>query len=147
MIASLSESKPSSSTIEAPLTIHAPICNSSKTSNKGSQSSSLMHGTKIIFLITIKRQTLPAVSLTDNIESKGLDGSNMASKKRKIAWSEKKDNLLRDVVQRFGEGHWATIAKGGNFPVKRTTKQTDQDADVERWVLPRKECKFGRRHG
>ncbi|XP_057728275.1 uncharacterized protein LOC130944126 isoform X1 [Arachis stenosperma] len=126
MIASLSESTPSSSTIEAPLTIHAPVCNSSKTSNKGSQSSSLMQGTEIIFPVTIKRQTLPAVSLTDNIESKGLDGSNMASKKRKIAWSEEEDNLLRDAVQRFGEGHWATIAKGGNFPVKRTAKQIYQ---------------------
>ncbi|XP_020960245.1 uncharacterized protein LOC110263389 [Arachis ipaensis] len=62
----------------------------------------------------------------DNIESKGLDGSNMASKKRKIAWPEEEDNLLQDSVQRFGEGNWATIAKGGNFPVKRTAKQIDQ---------------------
>ncbi|XLR61514.1 hypothetical protein S83_012186 [Arachis hypogaea] len=71
----------------------------------------------------------------------------MASKKRKIAWLEEKDNLLRDVVQRFGEGHWATIAKGGNVPVKRTAKQIDQGPDVGRWVLPRKECKSGGRHG
>ncbi|XP_072090503.1 uncharacterized protein [Arachis hypogaea] len=56
----------------------------------------------------------------------------MASKKRKIAWSEEKDNLLRDVVQRFGEGHWATIAKGGNVPVKRTAKQIDQKKYVIR---------------
>nr|XP_029145432.1 transcription factor MYB1 [Arachis hypogaea] len=50
----------------------------------------------------------------------------MTSKKRKIAWSEKEDNLLRDAVQRFGEGHWATIAKRGNFSVKRTAKQINQ---------------------
>ncbi|KAL4349899.1 hypothetical protein AHAS_Ahas10G0088100 [Arachis hypogaea] len=52
----------------------------------------------------------------------------MTSKKRKIAWSEKEDNLLRDAVQRFGEGHWATIAKRGNFSVKRTAKQINQYA-------------------
>ncbi|MED6172386.1 hypothetical protein PIB30_049593 [Stylosanthes scabra] len=130
---SLSESTPSSSTIEAPLTIHAPVCNSSRTSNKSSQSTSLMQGTEIIFPVTIKRQTLPNVSSTDNIESKGLDGSNMASKKRRMAWSEEEDNLLRDAVQRFGEGHWATIAKGENFPVKRTATQISH-----RWNFLRK---------
>ncbi|MED6183432.1 hypothetical protein PIB30_037861 [Stylosanthes scabra] len=130
---SLSESTPSSSTIEAPLTIHAPVCNSSRTSNKSSQSTSLMQGTEIIFPVTIKRQTLPNVSSTDNIESKGLDGSNMASKKRRMTWSEEEDNLLRDAVQRFGEGHWATIAKGENFHVKRTAAQISH-----RWNFLRK---------
>ena len=128
MIASraLSESTPSSSTIEAPLTINVPVCHSSGTPNECSQSSNLMQGTNIIFPVTVQRQTLPNVSSTDGIETKGLGGGSNASKRKRKAWSEEEDIQLRAAVQKFGEGNWAAMAKGENFPIKRSPTQLSQ---------------------
>ena len=125
---SLSESTPSSSTIEAPLTINVPVCHSPRTPNESSQSSNLMQETNVIFPVTVQRQTLPTVSSTDGIETKGLGVGNMASKRKRIAWSEEEDKQLRDAVYRFGEGNWATMAKGDNFPINRSATQLAQVA-------------------
>lgn len=135
MIASrtLSESAPSSSTIEAPLTINVPACNSSLTPIESSQSSNSMQGTSIIFPVTVQRQTLPTVSTTDGIETKGFIGGNMASKRKRKTWSEEEDMQLRAAVQRCGEGNWATMAKGDSFPIKRSATQLAQ-----RWSILRK---------
>ncbi|KAK7351224.1 hypothetical protein VNO77_10518 [Canavalia gladiata] len=135
MIASrtLSESTPSSSTIEAPLTINVPVWHSSRTYTESSLPSNLMHGTSIIFPVTVQRQTLPTVSSTDGIETKGLVGGNMGSKRKRKAWSEEEDIQLRAAVQRYGEGNWATMAKGDNFPIKRSPTQLAQ-----RWSILRK---------
>ncbi|XP_028228400.1 uncharacterized protein LOC114409223 isoform X3 [Glycine soja] len=135
MIASrtLSESAPSSSTIEAPLTINVPVCHSSRTPIENSQPSNLMQGTSIIFPVTVQRQTLPTISLTDGIETKGIVGGNMASKRKRKAWSEEEDMQLRAAVQRWGEGNWATMAKGDDFPIKRSATQLAQ-----RWSILRK---------
>ncbi|XP_027355429.1 uncharacterized protein LOC113865219 [Abrus precatorius] len=135
MIASctLSESTPSSSTIEAPLTINVPVCHSSRTPIESSQPSNLMQGSSIIFPVTVQRQTLPTVSSSDGIESKGLVGGNMASKRKRKAWSEEEDMQLRAAVQRCGEGNWATMAKLDNFPIKRSPTQLAQ-----RWSILRK---------
>ncbi|TKY74433.1 telomeric repeat binding factor 2 [Spatholobus suberectus] len=134
MIASrtLSESAPSSSTIEAPLTINVPVCHSSRTLIESSQPSNLMQGTSIIFPVTVQRQTLPTVS-TDGIETKGLVGGNMASKRKRKTWSEEEDMQLRAAVLKWGEGNWATMAKGDNFPIKRSPTQLAQ-----RWSILRK---------
>ena len=128
MIASrtLSESAPSSSTIEAPLTINVPVCHSSRTRIENSQPSNLMQGTSIIFPVTVQRQTLPTISSTDGIETKGIVGGNMASKRKRKAWSEEEDMQLRAAVQRWGEGNWATMAKGDDFPIKRSATQLAQ---------------------
>ncbi|KAL5190388.1 hypothetical protein HKD37_04G009838 [Glycine soja] len=135
MIASrtLSESAPSSSTIEAPLTINVPVCHSSRTPIENSQPSNLMQGTSIIFPVTVQRQTLPTISSTDGIETKGIVGGNMASKRKRKAWSEEEDMQLRAAVQRWGEGNWATMAKGDDFPIKRSATQLAQ-----RWSILRK---------
>ncbi|MED6183433.1 hypothetical protein PIB30_037862 [Stylosanthes scabra] len=135
MIASrtLSESTPSSSTIEAPLTITVPVCHSSKTPSGSSQASNLVQGTNVIFPVTVQRQTLPTAPSTDGIETKGLGGGNMASKRKRKAWSEEEDIQLRAAVQRFGEGNWANMAKGDNFPIKRSPTQLAQ-----RWSILRK---------
>ncbi|MED6172383.1 hypothetical protein PIB30_049592 [Stylosanthes scabra] len=135
MVASrtLSESTPSSSTIEAPLTITVPVCHSSKTPSESSHSSNLMQGTNAIFPVTVQRQTLPTAPSTDGIEAKGLGGGNMASKRKRKAWSEEEDIQLRAAVQRFGEGNWANMAKGDNFPIKRSPTQLAQ-----RWSILRK---------
>lgn len=130
MIASrtLSDSAPSSSTIEAPLTINVPVCHSSATLIESSQPSNLMQGTNIVFPVTVQRQTLPThpVPPTDGIESKGLVGGNLASKRKRKTWSEEEDIQLRAAVQRWGEGNWATMAKGDNFPIKRSPTQLAQ---------------------
>ncbi|XP_047166624.1 uncharacterized protein LOC124835701 [Vigna umbellata] len=137
MIASrtLSDSAPSSSTIEAPLTINVPVCHSSATLIESSQPSNLMQGTNIVFPVTVQRQTLPThpVPPTDGIESKGLVGGNLASKRKRKTWSEEEDIQLRAAVQRWGEGNWATMAKGDNFPIKRSPTQLAQ-----RWSILRK---------
>ncbi|KAL1344728.1 hypothetical protein AAHE18_08G066900 [Arachis hypogaea] len=135
MIASrtLSESTPSSSTIEAPLTITVPVCRGSGTPSGSSQSSKLMQGTNVIFPVTVQRQTLPTAPSTDGVENKGLGGGNMASKRKRKAWSEEEDIQLRAAVQRFGEGNWANMAKGDNFPIKRSPTQLAQ-----RWSILRK---------
>ncbi|XP_061352495.1 uncharacterized protein LOC133297384 isoform X2 [Gastrolobium bilobum] len=135
MIASrtLSESTPSSSTIEAPLTINVPVCHSSRTPNESSQPNNLMQGSNIIFPVTVQRQTLPTASSTDGIETKGSVGGNMASKRKRKAWSEEEDMQLRAAVQKWGEGNWATMAKGDNFPIKRSPTQLAQ-----RWSILRK---------
>ncbi|KAK7410473.1 hypothetical protein VNO78_01276 [Psophocarpus tetragonolobus] len=129
----LSESTPSSSTIEAPLTINVPVFHSSRTPIESSQSSNMMQGTGIIFPVTVQRQTLPTVSSTDGIETKGLVVGNMASKRKRKTWSEEEDMQLRAAVQRWGEGNWATMAKGDNFPIKRSPTQLAQ-----RWSILRK---------
>ncbi|KAK7353011.1 hypothetical protein VNO80_18443 [Phaseolus coccineus] len=137
MIASrtLSESAPSSSTIEAPLTINVPVCHSSRTLIESLQPSDLMQGTNIVFPVTVQRQTLPTHSVpsTDGLESKGLVGGNLASKRKRKTWSEEEDIQLRAAVQRWGEGNWATMAKGDNFPIKRSPTQLAQ-----RWSILRK---------
>ncbi|KEH35728.1 myb-like DNA-binding domain protein [Medicago truncatula] len=128
----LSESTPSSATIEAPMTVNFPVCHSSRTSNI-SQPSILMDQSSIMFPVTVPRQTLPTVSSTDALETKVTIGGTAASKRKRKAWSEEEDNLLRDAVQKWGEGNWATMAKGDSFPIKRSATQLSQ-----RWSALRK---------
>ncbi|KAE9603828.1 putative transcription factor MYB-HB-like family [Lupinus albus] len=124
MIASCMPSIPSSSTIEAPLTVNIPVCHSSRTPNESSDPSNLLQGPSIIFPVTVQRTPLPTVSSTEGLETKGTVGGNMASKRKR--WSEEEDNQLRAAVQRWGEGNWTTMAKGENFTVKRTGVQLSQ---------------------
>ncbi|KAE9587095.1 hypothetical protein Lal_00004649 [Lupinus albus] len=131
MIASRMSSTPSSSTIEAPLTVNVPVCHSSRTSNDSSEASNLMQRMNIIFPVTVQRTPLPTVSSTEGIETRGLGGGNMASKRKR--WSEEEDNQLRAAVQRWGEGNWETMAKGDSFTMKRTPIQLSQ-----RWTHLRK---------
>ncbi|GAU23663.1 hypothetical protein TSUD_304380 [Trifolium subterraneum] len=129
----LSESTPSSSTIEAPLAVNFPVCCSSRTPKEISLSSNLMEQTSIMFPVFVNRQTLPTVSSTDALETKGTVGGTMANKRKRKGWSEEEDNELRAAVQRWGEGNWATLAKGDHFSFKRTATQLSQ-----RWSTLRK---------
>ncbi|XP_027940669.1 telomeric repeat-binding factor 2-like [Vigna unguiculata] len=120
----LGESSPSSSVIEAPLTINAL----STTDNNESWSN-----TDIIFPVTVKRQTLPNTSSTRVVEASGSVRSNTFIKKKREPWSEQEDLQLRDAVQRWGEGNWATMIKKDDFPIKRSTSQLSK-----RWSTLRK---------
>ncbi|CAI8599141.1 unnamed protein product [Vicia faba] len=135
MIASrtLSEATPSSSTIEAPLTVNFPVCHSFRTPREISQPSNLMEQTSITFPVTVQRQTLPTVSSSDALDTKGTVGGTLASKRKRKGWSEEEDNQLRAAVQKWGEGNWANIAKGDSFPIKRSATQLSQ-----RWSALRK---------
>ncbi|KAI4307503.1 hypothetical protein L6164_030681 [Bauhinia variegata] len=136
MIASgtLSESTPSSSTIEAPLTINLPVSQSSVTSKENSQPfPNMMQGPSIIFPVTVLRQTAPNVSSAEGVEASGLASGNMNSKRKRKAWSEEEDKQLRAAVERCGEGNWVTISKEDNFSFKRRPAQLAQ-----RWTVLRK---------
>ncbi|KAI9106690.1 hypothetical protein K1719_022218 [Acacia pycnantha] len=130
---SLSERGPSSSTIEAPMTIHIPNCHSSTNLEENMQHSNSIQGTSVIFPVTVQRQTLPTGSVTESVEAKGTSGGKLSSKRRRKAWSEDEDKQLRELVQKCGEGNWATMSKGDDFPIKRSPTQLAQ-----RWSILRK---------
>lgn len=123
---SLSERGPSSSTIEAPMTIHIPNCHSSTNPEENIQHSNSIQGTSVIFPVTVQRQTLPTGSVTESVEAKGTSSGKLSSKRRRKAWSEEEDKQLREFVQQCGEGNWATMSKGDDFPIKRSPTQLAQ---------------------
>lgn len=123
---SLSEKGPSSSTIEAPMTISIPNCHSSANAEDNIQHSNSIHGTSVIFPVTVQRQTLPNGIATESVEVNGTGGSRLSSKRKRKAWSEEEDKLLRELVQKCGEGNWATMLKGDAFPTKRNPTQLAQ---------------------
>jgi len=106
--------------IQAPLTINAPTCDSSTIANKESSST---QDTDIIFPVTVKRQTLSKSSSTRAVEASGSVSGNTSIKKKREPWSEQEDMQLRDAVQRWGGGNWASMIKKDDFPIKRTTSQ------------------------
>ncbi|XP_052735750.1 uncharacterized protein LOC108337722 isoform X3 [Vigna angularis] len=120
----LGESSATSSVIQAPLTINTP-----STIDKNESSSN----TDIIFPVTVKRQTLPNTSSTRVVEGNGSVRSSTSIKKKREPWSEQEDLQLRDAVQRWGEGNWATMIKKDDFPIKRSTSQLSK-----RWSTLRK---------
>ena len=124
----LSESTPSSSTIEAPLAITIPVFHSSTSPNEVSQTSYSMQGSSIIFPVTVQRQTLPTIPSTEGIEANRSAGGNVANKRKRNPkpWSEEEDMQLRAAVQKFGEGNWATMLKSDGFPNKRSAVQLAQ---------------------
>lgn len=122
----LSEPGPSSSTIEAPMIVTYPVCPSSTTPEENTQPSNLMHGAAFIFPVTVQRQTLPSLSSTEGLEAKGTAGGKLSSKRKRKAWSEEEDMQLRAAVQKCGEGNWATMSKGDDFPIKRSPTQLAQ---------------------
>ncbi|CAL0321475.1 unnamed protein product [Lupinus luteus] len=109
MIASHLPSIPTSSTIEASLTVNIPVCHSSRTPNESSDPSNLLQGWSIIFPITFQRTTLPTVSSTKGIEIMGTIGGNMVSKRKR--WAEEEENKKRAIVQRWREWNWTTMER------------------------------------
>ncbi|ESW13267.1 hypothetical protein PHAVU_008G182100 [Phaseolus vulgaris] len=123
----LSESTPTSSVIQAPLIINAPKCDSSN------KESSRTQDTDIIFPVTVKRKTLPNASSTRVVEASGSVSGNTSIKKKREPWSEQEDMQLRDAVQRWGEGNWASMIRRDDFPINRSTSQLSK-----RWSTLRK---------
>lgn len=103
--------------IQAPLTINAPKCDSSNNESSRTQD------TDIIFPVTVKRKTLPNASSTRVVEASGSVSGNTSIKKKREPWSEQEDMQLRDAVQRWGEGNWASMIRRDDFPINRSTSQ------------------------
>ncbi|KAF7830020.1 flocculation protein FLO11 isoform X2 [Senna tora] len=125
--AMLSEAGPSSSTIEAPISISLPV-RGLNTPDGSTDPSNSMQEVTIVFPVTVPRQPLPTVSSTEGVEAKGISNAKSLKRKRK-AWSEEEDTQLRAAVQKCGEGNWATMSKGGDFPINRSPTQLAQDGN------------------
>ncbi|KAK7284666.1 hypothetical protein RJT34_19416 [Clitoria ternatea] len=134
MIASheMNQATPTSSVIPSPLTITIP--NRGTMSEESSQPSNLIIQEKtFIFPVTVKRKTLPNTLSTRTMKANGSDIGSTSTKKKRATWSEEEDMLLREAVQRWGEGHWAEMAKREDFPIKKSTSQMSK-----RWSTLRK---------
>ncbi|KAK7321279.1 hypothetical protein VNO77_31764 [Canavalia gladiata] len=129
----LSESTPTSSVIQAPLTINVPVRHSTRIPNESSQPSDSMMQASIIFPVTVKRQALPNTSSAGAMKTNRSVSDNKSTKKKRAPWSEEEDKQLREAVQMWGEGNWAEKAKRDDFPIKRSTSQLSK-----RWNTLRK---------
>ncbi|XP_023534835.1 uncharacterized protein LOC111796458 isoform X1 [Cucurbita pepo subsp. pepo] len=124
---------PSSSVVEAPLTIG--ISSNSRpfrASLENPQSACLMQGMYVTFPISVQRQPLPTPSATEVFDVNGAAGGNAASRKRRKPWSKTEDLELMAAVEKYGEGNWANILKA-DFKGDRTASQLSQ-----RWSIIRK---------
>ncbi|KAK7284661.1 hypothetical protein RJT34_19411 [Clitoria ternatea] len=93
-------------------------------SEESSQPSDLIMQEKTVnFPVTVKRKTLPNTLSRKTMKANGSDIGSTSTKKKRAAWSEEEDMLLREAVQRWGEGHWAEMAKREDFPIKKSTSQ------------------------
>lgn len=117
---------PSSSVVEAPLTIG--ISSNSRpfrASLENPQSACLMQGMYVTFPISVQRQPLPTPSATEVFDVNGAAGGNAASRKRRKPWSKTEDLELMAAVEKYGEGNWANILKA-DFKGDRTASQLSQ---------------------
>ncbi|KAI9107531.1 hypothetical protein K1719_021568 [Acacia pycnantha] len=142
---SLSERGPSSSTIEAPMTIHIPNCHSSTNPEENMQHSNSIQGTSIIFPVTVQRQTLPTGSVTESVEAKGTSGGKLSSKRRRKAWSEEEDKQLRELVQKCAGP--ARVSLNGSIknpvqPINTAEVSTVQSSSVPP-LLPSQQAVLG----
>lgn len=118
---------PSSSAVEAPLTIGISNSQSSRANLENPQSGCLLQEMYVAIPISIQRQPIsstPAVS-TEVFDVNGAAGGNAASRKRRKPWSKAEDMELIAAVQKCGEGNWANILKG-DFKGNRTASQLSQ---------------------
>lgn len=114
-----SDSIPSGSTIEAPLTINLPNGQSSQVLE---QSSCSVRGTNFTVPVSVQKQPVPSATIAD-IDTNGSAGGN--SRRKRKPWSEAEDLELIAAVQKFGEGNWATILRR-DFKWDRSASQLSQ---------------------
>ncbi|CAK9325555.1 unnamed protein product [Citrullus colocynthis] len=126
---------PSSSAVEAPLTICISNSQASTDNLKNPQYACLMQGMSVTIPLSIQRQPIPMAAATEVFDVNGVAGANAASQKRRKPWSKAEDLELMAAVEKCGEGNWANILKG-DFKGDRTASQLSQ-----RWSIIRK------RHG
>ncbi|XP_038898739.1 uncharacterized protein LOC120086263 isoform X2 [Benincasa hispida] len=123
---------PSSSAVEAPLTIGISNSQSSTYNLENYQSACLMQGMSVTIPLSLQRQPIPMPSATEVLDVNGAAAANAASRKRRKPWSKAEDLELMAAVEKCGEGNWANILKG-DFKGDRTASQLSQ-----RWSVIRK---------
>lgn len=116
---------PTSSAVEAPLTIGISNSQASTDNLKNPQYACLMQGMSVTIPLSIQRQPIPMAAATEVFDVNGAAGANAASQKRRKPWSKAEDLELMAAVEKCGEGNWANILKG-DFKGDRTASQLSQ---------------------
>lgn len=121
---SMSQSTPTSLTIEAPLTINVPTHASFSTTYSQPY---YIQEKNINFPVIVERQPRSNIinvpSTTKDLQENELVNHNTPIQKKRKIWSEEEDMQLQAAVQKWGEGNWAQIAGRDDFPVDRNAAQ------------------------
>ncbi|GAA0149759.1 hypothetical protein LIER_08859 [Lithospermum erythrorhizon] len=117
--------------VKAPLTINIPQSHAFGTPSANHQCSGSMRGKNITIPITVKKQPLPSVTSSENLDIIAPATGNGANK-RKRRWSEQEDKEFVEAVHKHGEGNWANLLKGP-YKTDRTAAQLSQ-----RWSFLKK---------
>ncbi|XP_004490489.3 uncharacterized protein [Cicer arietinum] len=130
---SMSQSTPTSLTIEAPLTINVPTHASFSTTYSQPY---YIQEKNINFPVIVERQPRSNIinvpSTTKDLQENELVNHNTPIQKKRKIWSEEEDMQLQAAVQKWGEGNWAQIAGRDDFPVDRNAAQLSK-----RWRILR----------
>ncbi|XP_022951801.1 uncharacterized protein LOC111454534 [Cucurbita moschata] len=128
-------SLPSSSTIEAPLTINLPRSYMAGVQFEDADPACSIRGASITVPISVQRQPVLTSPSAEGLTTNGSTYGNNASRRKRKPWSEAEDLELMAAVKKCGEGNWANILRG-DFLSDRTASQLSQ-----RWAIIKK------RHG
>lgn len=118
-------SLPTSSIVEAPLTINIPNGLSSRAPSENSEATCSVQGTYITVPVAVQKQALPAAIPSEVLDANGSASGNMPPRRKRKPWSEAEDIELIAAVQKCGEGNWANILRG-DFKGDRTASQLSQ---------------------
>ncbi|XP_030935338.1 AF4/FMR2 family member 4-like isoform X2 [Quercus lobata] len=125
---------PTSSIVEAPLTVNIPSGSSSRASpSENSEATCSMQGMNITVPVSVQKQPLPSAAAPHELlDANGSANGSMPLRRKRKPWSEDEDLELIAAVQKCGEGNWANILRG-DFKGDRTATQLSQ-----RWAIIRK---------
>ncbi|XP_023545927.1 uncharacterized protein LOC111805215 isoform X1 [Cucurbita pepo subsp. pepo] len=123
---------PSSSTIEAPLTISLPRSYRDGVQFENVDPACSIKGASITVPVSVQRQPVLTPPSVEGLNANGSTYGNNASRRKRKPWSEAEDLELMAAVKKCGEGNWANIIRG-DFLSDRTASQLSQ-----RWAIIKK---------
>ncbi|XP_038885320.1 uncharacterized protein LOC120075747 [Benincasa hispida] len=123
---------PSSSTIEAPLTISLPRSYTDGVQFENVDPACSIKGAIITVPVSVQRQPVLTPPSAEGVNNNGSTYGNNASRRKRKPWSEAEDLELMAAVKKCGEGNWANILRG-DFLSDRTASQLSQ-----RWAIIKK---------
>lgn len=118
-------SLPSSSTIEAPLTINLPRSYMAGVQFEDADPACSIRGASITVPVSVQRQPVLTPPSAEGLTTNGSTYGNNASRRKRKPWSEAEDLELMAAVKKCGEGNWANILRG-DFLSDRTASQLSQ---------------------
>ena len=116
---------PSSSTIEAPLTISLPRSYRDGVQFENVDPACSIKGASITVPVSVQRQPVLTPPSVEGLNANGSTYGNNASRRKRKPWSEAEDLELMAAVKKCGEGNWANIIRG-DFLSDRTASQLSQ---------------------